>query len=641
MSNDKKQNSRNVIFEDRNDMFHMNFGFIVEFWRLNPHRFAKEFLGISVHDFQKYLLYELNKQDLTYAILFASRGLGKSWLCCLYACMRCILYPGTTVVVAAPIVAQAIKFLEKVDELVRKSPNLKASIKSTSKDKNGAKVEFWNTSRIFTCPANQNARGIRCNILILDEFIKMDKVIVDEVLVPFLTSKRDLPYLSLPKYKNVKNNEHNVNINLSSVAGVTDWGYKEFQKNSERETLQNDTGYFNIALPYQFGVESGIIDDKVIERQLKSGGSIDTFKQEMECIPFGENENALFSYRQIAESRNLEKPLIPINDDEFVQCNGDITRFKYYEPRPKVNGYIRILSMDIAVSARKDADNSVIIVMDAIPTRNDEYKIEIRYIEIPECSDIDPQALRLKQLYYDLSCDYVVIDANGALGLNMYSILGNVTSDSVRGIVYPAWRKCDMSPEVSENPDDMNAEPVIYGIKVSGLGASELIYQMNLKAKIYFERRRISLLYDDTGILDKLDKRYNYSLLKSSNSAEDKELASRIISPFLNTTLLQEEAVQTKMIRLPSGRFTIVEGKARKDRVITLMYGIYFINKLEEDLKYNSKKFDYSDIVKARAELVITKSPDRPVITAKPVSPFGGKNIFSRRTAVGFGNRRR
>lgn len=62
------------------------------YYRANPHRFAKDYLHLELHLFQKILLVMMN---LSVSFVFiASRGLGKTFLSAVFCCVRCILYPG-------------------------------------------------------------------------------------------------------------------------------------------------------------------------------------------------------------------------------------------------------------------------------------------------------------------------------------------------------------------------------------------------------------------------------------------------------------------------------------------------------------------------------------------------------------------
>lgn len=69
------------------------------FYRANPHRFAEEYFGIRLYFFQKIMIFLMNHVNLWE--LIAARGLGKSFLVALFAVIRCVLYPGTMIVIAS------------------------------------------------------------------------------------------------------------------------------------------------------------------------------------------------------------------------------------------------------------------------------------------------------------------------------------------------------------------------------------------------------------------------------------------------------------------------------------------------------------------------------------------------------------
>ena len=99
--------------------------------------------------------------------------MGKSFLIAIFAVVRCILYPGTKVVITSGTRGQSINILEKIQtELMPASPNLRNEIdlgntKFTGQD---ARIMFKNTSYIKVVTASDNARSNRANILIVDEF---------------------------------------------------------------------------------------------------------------------------------------------------------------------------------------------------------------------------------------------------------------------------------------------------------------------------------------------------------------------------------------------------------------------------------------------------------------------------------------
>lgn len=52
-----------------------NFESWVAYWRANPHRFITDYLGLRLYDFQKVLIYQMNKYPNF--IFVASRGLAR------------------------------------------------------------------------------------------------------------------------------------------------------------------------------------------------------------------------------------------------------------------------------------------------------------------------------------------------------------------------------------------------------------------------------------------------------------------------------------------------------------------------------------------------------------------------------------
>jgi hypothetical protein len=139
------------------------------FYRSRPDLFAEEVLLLSLKPFQKILLYCMIHYN--YSMFLASRGLGKTYLTALYCIIRCILFPGTKIVVAAGQKSQGMKIVtEKIPELIAQSKSgmiqreLKGSIR-TSMNTDEPNVEFLNGSWIKIVAATQGARSARANVL--------------------------------------------------------------------------------------------------------------------------------------------------------------------------------------------------------------------------------------------------------------------------------------------------------------------------------------------------------------------------------------------------------------------------------------------------------------------------------------------
>lgn len=584
-----------------------NLYYWIFYYRSNIHRFVKECIGIDISPIQSLILYTMdaptkyndkNTRGMTSFILMASRGLGKTFITMLYSIAKCILFPGIKIKVMSNSVKQALNFIKKAREIRAMSEFLQYEINENDikTNREDGVIYFSNGSIIELVVASENGRGNRANIIIYDESRLMDNNIVVSVGNNFLTlTDRGQPWARDPKYKHIIELEHNSKIFLTSIGFKNEWAFEDFEKYASF-IKKGRRDYFILSLPYQFGLEANIINRGYIESAIRENSSnIHQIQMELEVIPYGESEGSLLNFNELNKCRNLIVPLIPMTDDEFIRVNGKV--YKSFGYSKKEIGELRVLSMDIAVAAGRSNDNSVIICF-RLTEDGDFYSKEVSYIEVFNGVNLDQQILRLKQLFYDLQCDYVVIDAGGALGINAMTLCGQSTKDTVRNKRYPGWKTINKVDKFDYRVADPNAQEVIYPIQVTGIKASDLQYGMLVATKTEIERKRLLLLKPIDSTIDYLNKIYNYMVMKTSNIYAEREKASIIASAFENTDELINEAISTQIVRLPSGRFTFDEKNGRKDRIIALLYGIYFISVLEADLQAAHKKVDVAEYFK-------------------------------------------
>ena len=68
---------------------------------------------------------------------------------------------------------------EKIEkELMKSSPNLAREIKKISTNNNNVELIFHNGSTFVVSPCNDDARGQRATVLIVDEFRQCDKMVL-------------------------------------------------------------------------------------------------------------------------------------------------------------------------------------------------------------------------------------------------------------------------------------------------------------------------------------------------------------------------------------------------------------------------------------------------------------------------------
>lgn len=569
----KKQKTKSEQFWD-------NFEEWVAFWRSNPHRFA-EFLGIHLHPFQKVLIYIMSFYPNF--ILWASRGLGKSWIVLVFCIIKAILYPTTKISVVAPNKNQSRLFVKKVYDLMRDCPNLAREILDVKSGQNETSIIFHNGSEIFTVVCSENARGIRSNILVVDEFAMVNKDIIDKIFRPFLTNKRTPPYLSNPEYEHLRNQEFNSQLYLSSIREKQEWSYKFFEEYI-KDIVNEDQSYMTFSLPYQFGVETGIIDENLIKQQVKSSlDSPEIFRMEMECVPFGDSGSSAFTYKSLSNCRDNYKAFICKSDDEYIKYKDNPEKWTFYQE--KLPNEIRLFCVDLAFIASKNNDNTSFHLIRLIPDGG-KYKKIVSYAETMHGENSLIQTLRIKQLFYEFECDYCAMDVQGA-GIGIYDIATKSTYDAPRGITYPAWDVVNREDvKMTERAYEENGVQVLYHVKTPPALLHEIIgISQNL-----FSAEDVSLLVDSQEAIEYLIKHYKYYKIT------DYDLQSRMLAPYVQTTAFINEAINLE--KQQSGGYTKLVEKSgrRKDRVMSLLYGLYYATVLEARLG-NSEDFDDLDLL--------------------------------------------
>lgn len=160
--------NKNMDNMTKSDKLMTGIGLWTSFYRLFPHIFVREYLGINLKVFQMIILYMFMHQN--YSMYLASRGQGKTFLTSIFIICRSILFPETKIIIAAGNVKQSIEVIEKIQDMMGNSPNLAREIEDIKTSPNNAGIIFRNGSRVSVVASNDGARGKRANLVIVDEF---------------------------------------------------------------------------------------------------------------------------------------------------------------------------------------------------------------------------------------------------------------------------------------------------------------------------------------------------------------------------------------------------------------------------------------------------------------------------------------
>jgi hypothetical protein len=560
----------------KNQKLREGFKLWTSFYRANPHRFIEDYFGIKLFLFQKILVYMLFHVD--FFMNLAARGGSKSWLIAVVCCARCVLYPGTMIILASGTKGQArIIVSQKIHKmLMRDSPNLAREIKEVKTSLNETVVYFQNGSTIEAVTSTDSSRGFRGNLLVFDEFRLIDLDILNKVLRNFATVPRQPPYLKKLEYSHLV--EENKEVYISSAHYKNHWMYEKFRSFVTQMCKGRD--YFVSTFDYKLALFHGLLSQKQIEQKM-SEPDFDAiaFLMESECLFWGESENAFYKLNDIQKCRTLLKPFYPLSNVEFLDSKNKRKK------STKQSGEIRIIGVDIAVMGGQSNDNTVFTCIRLLPSRG-EYLRDVSYIESLNGGHPDLQAIRLKQIYHDFEADYVAMDTQGA-SLNVYDSCAKVLYDTERDVEYPAW--CAMNNEKMEaRALDKNALPVIFSIKVV---QRENNHEIAMFLKNCFEQKKIRLLVDEIRGREFLDDNKEY--IKSS--PEDK---ANMELPYFQTTALVNELVNLEY-EISGGFVRFKKSSARKDRFSSLAYGIYYSKILEMELFDQSDEDDYNFFMSA------------------------------------------
>lgn len=575
------------------------------FYRENPDEFAKDYLHLKLRRFQKFLLVMMFWSNIF--VLIACRGLGKTFLSAIYCVVRCILYPGTKVCIASGTRGQAINVLEKIMyELKPISPELCAEIDEKQSKVNGtnAQIVFFNTSVIKVVTASDSARGNRCNVLLLDEYRLISKDTIDTVLRKFLTLRRMPRYAELTdeERKREYSKEKNLTLYLTSAFFKDHWSYLKCVDTYDA-MIKDGKKQFICGFPYQLSVEEGLLDPEAVADEMsESDFSEIKWSMEMDAMWYGSEEDAFFDFSSISKNRRIKYPMLPDKLSSKLSSN-------QLKIPPKQNGEVRILSADIALMSSKKNNNdaTAVFINQLTPSKVGRYVSNIVYADTHEGLRTDDQALVIRKLFDEFSCDYLVLDTTG-LGLGVYDCLARDIVDHETGEIYPAISCCN-NPEMASRCTVMGAEKVIWAIKASAQFNSDCAFLL----REAFRSGRMRLLVTEYDAEELLKGIRGYNSLSPAEKLNYQ-------LPYIHTTLLIDEL--TKLQHEESGgKIKIFEKSGmRKDRYSSLSYNYYVATQLETKL---SKRMSMNSSV---ADTFVIKPPN---YKGKAVNKINGRKTTS------------
>ena len=534
------------------------------YYRNNPHRYVIDVLGLSLKWFQQILLWCM--MHYNFVMYLAARGQGKTYLTALFCCVRCILFPGTKIVVSSGTLKQANEVLLKIqDDFMKQSSILRSEIEKCNIGQNDASIYFKNGSWIKTRTSSENSRSARANCIVVDEFRMVDETVINTVLRKFLTSPRQPKYLQKPEYAHMQ--ERNKEIYMSSAYFKSSWAYRKAQ--SYTLNFFDDTKkYFICGLPYQVSVREGLLSRSQLEDEMSEADYNELVQQmEMECLWFGDTDGSLFKFDELTARRRLRKAFPPLSF-----CNDKITI-----PKLTSTGK-RILSIDVALmqsTKKKKNDASAIFINDLIQVNDTAYQSNFVYGETFEGLKTDELGMIVMKYFYEYQCTDLVLDTNG-IGLGVYDF---ITKDQIcqeNGKRYQAMT-CINDKDMAERCKVRDANKVVWSVKANANFNNEICVLL----RNGIQNGKINFLIPEQDADSSLKETYK-GYFKMSPTEQAKLKMSYIQTTFAVYELIKlDHEVKNGNIKVKE-----VEGM-RKDRYSSIAYSYWCACQLE--LKFKPK----------------------------------------------------
>ena len=532
------------------------------YYRNNPHRYVIDVLGLSLKWFQQILLWCM--MHYNFVMYLAARGQGKTYLTALFCCVRCILFPGTKIVVSSGTLKQANEVLLKIqDDFMKQSSILRSEIEKCNIGQNDASIYFKNGSWIKTRTSSENSRSARANCIVVDEFRMVDETVINTVLRKFLTSPRQPKYLRKPEYAHLQ--ERNKEIYMSSAYFKSSWAYKKAQ--SYTLNFFDDTKkYFICGLPYQVSIREGLLPRSQLEDEMSEADYNELVQQmEMECLWFGDTDGSLFKFDELTARRRLRKAFPPLSF-----CNDKITI-----PKLTATGK-RILSIDVALmksTKKKKNDASAIYINDLIQVNDTAYQSNFVYGETFEGLKTDELGMIVMKYFYEYQCTDLVLDTNG-IGLGVYDF---ITKDQIcqeNGKRYKAMT-CINDKDMAERCKVRDANKVVWSVKANANFNNEICVLL----RNGIQNGKINFLIPEQDADSSLKETYK-GYFKMSPTEQAKLKMSYIQTTFAVYELIKlDHEVKNGNIKVKE-----VEGM-RKDRYSSIAYSYWCACQLELKLK--------------------------------------------------------
>jgi hypothetical protein len=588
---------------------------------MNPKYFGstvKLLMGIELHPIQVALLQEFWHRP--FPMFVASRGFGKSFSLALYSMLKCILVPGTKIVIVGSAFRQSKIIFEYMETMWRNSPIIRSIFSSNDdgprRDVDRCTIRLGDSWAIAVPMGDgSKIRGLRAHIIIADEFASISPDIYETVVAGFAA-------VSASPIQNVKEEARKkamredglwtdeleaVQIkkgNQAIISGTADYSFKHFAQywnrykaiinsQGDRHKLKEIFGsdppenfnwkdYSIVRIPYEL-IPKGFMDDKQVAR---AKATIHTGIYNMEYAAcFTEDSDGFFKRSLIESCVCKEDNPIVINDKEIL-----------FDVATKGNPqYQYIYGIDPA----SEKDNFSIVVLElhqdhsrivyCWTTNRSNFKDRQKTGLVQEHDFYGFCARRIRNLMKVFPCERIGMDAQGG-GVAIEEALHDPGKlEEGEQLIWPII-DYDKAKE-TDDQQGLHILELVQFAKADWTASANHGLRKDFEDKILlfprFDNLSLGLALDREGkdILDSsIDKVYDNESECILEIEDLKDELTTIVMTQTSTGVGGRDKWDTPDIKLPNGK----KGKLRKDRYSALVIANMIARQINRELAHAS-----------------------------------------------------
>ena len=588
----------------------------------NPKYFGsttKLLFDIELHPIQIAILQEFWIRP--FPMFIASRGFGKSFLMALYCILKCMLVPGTKIVVVGAAFRQSKIIFEYMETLWRNSPILR-SIFSGNDDGPRRDVdrctirlgESWTIA--IPMGDGSKIRGLRAHIIIADEFASISPDIYETVVAgfaavsanPIQNVKEEAKKKALTEAGFWNEDLEAVQIkkgNQAIISGTADYAFKHFasywrryksiiESKGDQYKLQeifngevpdnfNWKDYSVIRVPYEL-IPKGFMDDKQVSR---AKATIHTGIYNMEYAACFTEDSDGFFRRSLIEScvAKDSSPIIinekPILFDATTQGNPQLQYVYGIDPASEKDNF------SIVIIELHPDHNRVVYTW---TTNRNNFKDRQKTGLVKEYDFYGFCARKIRNLMKIFPCTKIGMDAQGG-GVAIEEALHDPGKlEEGEKLIWPI---------IEEKPKDTDDQSGLHILELVQFARADWTAQANHGLRKDLEDKVLLFpRFDQLSLALALDQEnkevMETDFLNIYDSTSDCILEIEELKNELTTIIMTQTSTgsggrdrwDTPEVKLPNGK----KGKLRKDRYSALVIANMIARQLNRQLQ--SASFD-------------------------------------------------